>query len=64
MPSSQLDDIHLTALKVFLLLDLNGGFLLSKACAWAEADTSPGDLTDVWNEVRFISIVSFRRGLT
>ena len=39
------------------------GFFYSNACAWTEADTSPGDPTDVWNEVRFITIVSFRRGL-
>ena|SRR5260221_4907464 len=40
-----------------------GVSLYLNACVWTEADSSPCDLTDVWNEVRSITIVSFDRGL-
>ena len=39
------------------------GFFYSNTCAWTVADGSPCDLTDVWNEVRFIIIVYSGRGL-
>ena len=53
---SSLDDIELTISQVFLVLDLNGMSFFSHARAWTEADRALCNLTDVWNEVRFINV--------
>jgi hypothetical protein len=53
---SSLDDIELTVQQVFLVLDLNGMAFFSHARRWTEADSALCNLTDVWNEVRFIDV--------
>ena len=68
----QLDDIQLTVLQVFLILNLNGVWLFFPyACSctfirsWTVADDALAlwDLSDVWNEVQSITLCSFIWGL-
>jgi len=55
-----LDDIQLTISQVFLILNLNGVvFFLYASAAWTEADDTLYNLTDVWNQVLFITLFLF-----